>query len=103
MNTVIYDKASWHYPEGCSELKAAVAHIDVALRWLEDHNMLTREGKEVLELGVDEEASITSRMLTEQGQSIMDAAYASWLKKVTYTGRLSTASFDKVVEARSSD
>lgn len=67
---VVYDKVSWHYPEGknCPSLEAAKIHFLVMMKWLKENNLLSTEGEEVWELGVDADFSITSTMLNEKGK-----------------------------------
>ncbi|MEZ5452625.1 MAG: hypothetical protein R3E93_07360 [Thiothrix sp.] len=84
---VVYDKVSWHYPEGknCPSLEAAKIHFLVMMKWLKENNLLSTEGEEVWELGVDADFSITSTMLNEKGKNILDKHYSIWLKTIDYS------------------
>jgi len=83
-NITVYDKVSWHYPEGknCPNLEAAKAHFKTIMEWLKENSLLSGEGEEIFELGIDADFSITSSMLTEKGNDILKKHYSSWLKTV---------------------
>ena len=82
----VYDKVSWHFPEGknCPSLEAAKAHFRAIMEWLKKHNLLTEEGIEAYEIGIDDDFAITSSMLNEIGNEILKKYYSDWLKSVGY-------------------
>lgn len=87
----IYDKASWHIDEG-EEEKKVIDIFQEIVKFLDDANMLSEEGKEALSLGVDYEFSLHSDMLTKQGKKFMDKWYDlaienSEMKTVEYLER----------------
>lgn len=86
MKKHIYDKVEWHYPEGegCPDLKTAMIHIKTVLDWLNNHGMLTSIGKEIYNIGVDSETSITSDMITDTGNRVMKRCYNKILIKFKY-------------------
>ena len=86
MKKTVYDKVEWHYPEGkgCPDLKTATIHFKAVLDWLDQHDLLTPLGKEIYDLGVDRETSITSDMLTEKGNRIMKRCYDEMTKGLKY-------------------
>jgi len=92
----IYDKVSWHYPEGkgCPDLETAKKHFRILLDWLKKNNLLTDYGKEVYEIGVDSDFTITSDMLNEVGNSIMEKCYKKWLTTFNYGGPVNTSLLD---------
>jgi len=82
-NFKVYDKVSWHYPEGkSSDLKSALSHFIVIMAWLNMNNFLTIEGKEILELGIGPDFSLTSSMVSENGNEILSNYYTKWLKSI---------------------
>jgi hypothetical protein len=83
----VYDKVSWHYPEGknCPSVEAAKVHLSAVMKWLNKNNLLSEEGKEIFEIGVDVDFSITSSMLNEKGNDVLKKYYSSWLKTVDYS------------------
>ncbi len=83
---VTYDKVSWHFPEGkrCPSLDAAKIHFDVAMHWLDSNGLLTGEGREALELGIDSDFALTSYMVTEKGNRLLGRCYEEWLRSVHY-------------------
>ncbi|MBL4940037.1 MAG: hypothetical protein COB46_13640 [Rhodospirillaceae bacterium] len=88
-NIEVYDKVSWHFPEGqnCPSLKVAKEHFVAVMEWLKENNLLSDEGKEVLELGVDSDFSITSSMLNPKGNEILKKYYLDWLRSIDYTNK----------------
>ena len=72
----VYDKASWHIDAG--EIKEEVlSKMRTLFAFLDSQDLLTEEGKEIIEIGIDSEVSIHSRMLTEKGNKFMDTCYDS--------------------------
>ncbi len=88
-NIEVYDKVSWHFPEGqnCPSLEAAKVHFIAVMEWLKENNLLSKEGKEVVELGVDSEFSITSSMLNSEGNKVFKKHYSDWLRSIDYTNK----------------
>lgn len=89
-DVVVYDKVSWHYPEGkCPSLKLAIAHFVTIMNWLEKNNLLSEEGKALVALGINEGFSLTSAMVTEEGNTILSDHYQYWLNSISYTNDVS--------------
>lgn len=86
-NITVYDKVSWHYPEGkgCQNLEDAKVHFKSVMNWLKKNKLLSDEGEEIFELGIDADFSITSSMLNEKGNDVLEKHYSSWLKTVDYS------------------
>ena len=84
-----YDKVSWHFPDGknCPSLEAAKVHFDIVMRWLESRNLLSAEGREAMQIGIDSDFSLTSYMLTDQGNQLLATCYAEWAGTVRYGTR----------------
>ncbi len=81
-----YDKVSWHFPDGknCPSLEAAKVHFDVVMHWLESQNLLSPEGREAIEIGIDSDFSLTSYMLTDTGNQLLVTCYAEWARTIQY-------------------
>ena len=74
----IYDKAEWQIDGGIpSEL--VVNHFKIVFTWLKKQDMLSEEGKEELEDGIDSEASLNEELLTQEGTSFLDKYYDKFL------------------------
>ncbi len=88
-NIKIYDKVSWHFPEGqnCPSLEVAKVHFVALMEWLKSNNLLSDEGKEVLELGFNSDFSITSLMLNSKGNEVLKKHYSDWLRSIDYTNK----------------
>ncbi len=81
-----YDKVSWHFPDGknCPSLDAAKVHFNVVMHWLESRNLLSAEGREAMQIGIDSDFSLTSYMLTDKGSQLLATCYAEWASTVRY-------------------
>lgn len=95
----VYDKVSWHYPEGknCPSIEAAKKHFIKIMDWLSKNNLLSDDGKEVLELGIDSDFSFTSSMLTDQGNETIKKYYSKWMKTIEYHSDISTDYLDSLL------
>lgn len=84
--TTVYDKVSFHYPEGigCSSLDDALKHFRAISQWLKANALLSAMGEEVLDLGLDEDFAIDSRMLNARGNKVLSKFYDAWLDTVVY-------------------
>ena len=70
----IYDKAQWHIDAG-ENSGAVIDKLKVVLEFIDQEGMLTSEGKEIMDLGVDSSISIHERMLTDKGRNFMESNY----------------------------
>lgn len=74
----VYDKASWHIDEGQDE-KEVLTRFSLIFSYLNENAMLTDDGKEIFELGIDDSVVIHEGMLTESGNAFMNDRYDSLL------------------------
>ena len=96
----IYDKVSWHYPEGkdCPSIEAAKRHINFAMRFLEAHDLLSEDGKDLFSGGkVDDDFALTSDVVTSDGEALLSKGYRKWLGQISYQGRLSAELFENIL------
>ena len=56
-----------------------VSHFNTVFVWLDAHGMLSEEGKEELEDGIDDCASLNEEMLTMDGFSFLETCYDEYL------------------------
>lgn len=93
----VYDKVKWHYPdgEGCPDLESAKQHISAVMNWLNNSNLLSDEGREMLELSIDSDFSITSSMLSESGNKVLQKNYSKLLQNVNYSKKPTKEKMDQ--------
>lgn len=72
----IYDKAKWHI-DGGENTKEVIEKFVVIFTVLKSKNMLSDEGKEVMEIGIDGSVSLHERLLTEEGNVFLEQNYDS--------------------------
>lgn len=75
----VYDKAAWHI-DGGENKDAVLKKMGIVLAYLAKHNMLTDEGKEILDMGIDSSISLHERMVNKDGQEFLESEYDSLLK-----------------------
>ena len=70
----IFDKASWQIDNGMNE-EVVIAHFKFIFEWLNEHNMLSPSGLEILEIGIDEDVSLHEGLVNERGLHFLDEYY----------------------------
>ncbi len=95
----IYDKVNWHFPDGkkCPSLEKAKQILATTMKWLNKNNLLSDYGKELHDIGVDSDFSITDQMLTDRGNLLMSNFYDTWLAMLDYQKEPFTNYFDEVI------
>ncbi len=88
----VYDKVSWHFPDGknCPDIQSATLHFRTLLKWLQERSLLSPFGKAVAAQEIGEDFSITSEMLSAQGAALLDEYYDAWLQIIDYSSAPST-------------
>jgi hypothetical protein len=96
----VYDKVSWHFPEGenCPDVETAKAHLKVVMKWLREKNYLTKEGEEAYDIGIESDFSLTSALVTKQGNAVLQECYERWLNSIDYGTSFSYDYFDECIE-----
>ena len=69
-----YDKAAWHIDGGERETDVIARFKDI-FAFLSDKKMLSAEGMETLEFGMDSSVSLNSNMVNAEGETFLDAYY----------------------------
>lgn len=69
-----YDKASWHIDGGEDTLDVVLRFKEVFI-FLNEKDMLTLDGKETFEFGMDSSVSLNSTMVNKKGQEFLDKYY----------------------------
>jgi hypothetical protein len=82
METKVYDKVQWHIET--SERANILNYFKDLMSFLKTHNCLNSYGLEIYEFGVDTSLSVTSKMLTDKGNTIMVSHYDSFLETVDF-------------------
>ncbi len=78
MKTKVYDKASWHI-DGGENLDKVLAHFNFIMSWCCSNKLLSDEGKEIADLGIDQSISFHSRMFTDKGNIFMEKHYDKFI------------------------
>ena len=70
----IFDKAKWHIDAG-EDVSQVIHRVKVIFKFLDEKDMLTDEGKEILEIGIDSSVSLNEKMVTKKGYVFLDKYY----------------------------
>lgn len=71
---IIYDKAQWHIDAGENE-ETIISKFKAVFEFLNNKDLLSEEGKEILNVGIDSSISLNERMVSEIGKSFLDNCY----------------------------
>ena len=98
---VTYDKVSWHFPEGagCASVLEATQHLEVLMNWLACKRLLTDEGLEVLDIGIDSDFALISSMLTLDGNRLLQLRYDDWIRCLEYGKQPNVELLERNLEA----
>lgn len=95
MKTSVYDKATWHI-DGGEDLNKVMDHFSFIMSWCSSNNLLSEEGKEIEELGVDQSISLHSRMFTDRGNAFMEKHYDQFIDATSENRQEMTAILAKL-------
>lgn len=70
----IFDKAQWHIDAG-EDAEVVVGKFRSVYAFLEKNKLLSEDGKELLEFGIDSSISLNEQMVTEAGGVFLDKFY----------------------------
>lgn len=70
----VFDKAQWHIDQG-ENTSEVIAKFKAVFSFLHAHKMLSAEGLEMYEFGIDSSISLNERMVTPDGKICLDRHY----------------------------
>ena len=70
----IYDKAKWHIEAGI-DANEVINRFKNIFAFLENQKMLSNDGKEIVEIGIDSNVSLNEKMVNDNGRKFLDACY----------------------------
>ena len=70
----VFDKAQWHIDQG-ENTSEVIAKFKAVFSFLHAHKMLSAEGLEMYEFGIDSSISLNERMVTPDGKIYLDRHY----------------------------
>lgn len=74
-----YDKATWHI-DGGEEVSEVIMRFKSIFEFLSNKEMLTEDGIETFEYGMDSSVSLNSTMVTSEGEAFLDSYYDDIIK-----------------------
>ena len=80
-----YDSVDWQingkHPQKIEFIKSLFSTV---MKWLKNHKMLSKTGIESFKTGIDEDFSITSDMLTIDGNKFLTKHYNKWISSLKH-------------------
>lgn len=76
----VYDKAEWHIDAG-ENSKFVISRFKLIMNFLKAKSMLSNEGEEIIDIGIDSSISIHERMLTNLGKEFIESYYDNIIDK----------------------
>ena len=80
---IIYDKAHWQIDAG-EDVNLVIEHFQFMFDWLNEYNLLSDYGKEILEDGIDEDVILNDEMLNSSGQRFLNKYYDKYISEIEY-------------------
>ena len=79
----VYDKAAWQIDNGMNE-NVVINHFTLVFEWLQAHDMLSKDGKDILDIGIDGDTSLNERLVTAEGAKFLSAYYDKLIEQSEY-------------------
>jgi hypothetical protein len=79
----IYDKAAWQIDNRMNE-KTVIKHFSFIFSWLKEHNMLNKDGLDVLDIVIDQDLSLNESLVTAVGVKFLDMYYDEIITQSEY-------------------
>ncbi|MEI0488692.1 hypothetical protein [Brachyspira pulli] len=79
----IIDKASWQIDNGVDK-KNVIEHFIFIFKWLDKNDLLTSDGKEMLDIGIDSSISLNEKMVNEKALKFLEKYYDEYIKNIQY-------------------
>jgi DNA-binding ferritin-like protein (Dps family) len=70
----VFDKALWHIDAGESRADV-LERFRAVMAFLDEKNLLSEDGQEILDIGVDDSIALTDSMMTDEGTAFLDKYY----------------------------
>ncbi|MDR0651674.1 MAG: hypothetical protein LBG12_00060 [Synergistaceae bacterium] len=75
----IFDKAQWHIDAG-EPAAEVLGRLKAVFQFLSDQGLLTPEGEEIMQMGIDSSVSLHERLVNAKGAKFLEAYYDELLK-----------------------
>lgn len=79
----VYDKIAWQVDGGIDE-QVAINHFEFMFKWLNDNDLLSKQGKEILSFGLDGSESLSDNDVTTEGSQFLKRYYDKYIGSIAY-------------------
>ena len=83
INLRIFDKAAWQIDNGMDK-DTVINHFTLMFEWLKNHNMLSKDGLDILDIGIDNATSLNEQLVTEEGAEFLTKYYDKLISESEY-------------------
>lgn len=70
----VYDKVSWHI-DGEEDESTVINRFKIMFDFLNSKELLSEEGRELIEIGIDGSTSLHERLVTDKGKAFLDIIF----------------------------
>lgn len=89
----VYDKAKWHNNGENNELNIK-EYFQNLMELLLKNNMLSEDGREILDIGIDNDFSLNSKLVNEKGNLFLEKYYDKILSSIDFNNKISIENID---------
>lgn len=90
----VYDKSKWHNNGENNELNIK-EYFQNLMELLLKNNMLSEDGREILDIGIDNDFSLNSKLVNEKGNLFLGKNYDEILSSIDFNNKISIDNIDK--------
>lgn len=90
----VYDKAKWHNTDENNELNIK-DYFQNLMKLLLKAGMLSEEGEEILDIGIDNDFSLNSKLVNEKGNLFLEKSYDEILSSIDFNNKISLDNIDR--------
>ena len=94
----VFDKVSWQIDGGIKK-ENAIEHFRIMYEWLHNNGLLSADGEESYEFGIDGATSLSERDVTTAGSEFLKKYYDEYISKITYGEEESTEMLDNMLSS----
>ena len=79
----VFDKVKWQVNGGVDK-RVVIEHFKFVFSWLHDNQLLSKEGEQSYEFGIDEDTSLSENDVNEIGADFLKKYYDDYISKIEY-------------------
>lgn len=93
----VFDKAKWQIDGGIDEA-VVIAHFQIIFNWLHENHLLSKNGEQSYEFGIDEDTSLSENDVTLEAANFLKLYYDNYISMVAYGANEDIGIFSEMYE-----